>query len=121
MAKLTIIRGLPGSGKSTLARSLGVLHYEADMYHMQHGVYVYDAGKARAAHAWCLAQVASALQLGLDVVVSNTFTTMAELQPYLMLSDDLVVLECHADYGNVHGVPAEVLERMRRRWESLPV
>jgi adenylate kinase family enzyme len=48
-AKLILIRGLPGSGKSTLAKKLfkrGWRHYEADQFHMQGGVYMYEASRA---------------------------------------------------------------------------
>jgi len=29
------------------------------------------------------------------------------------------VLSLTGNYGNIHGVPEEVIERMRKRWEKL--
>lgn len=56
-AKLVLVRGLPGSGKSTLAREM------------------IASGTAEAATL--------ALWSGKTVVVSNTFTKLWEMQPYL--------------------------------------
>jgi hypothetical protein len=29
------------------------------------------------------------------------------------------VIECQNDFGSVHGVPTEAVERMRNRWERI--
>ena len=31
----------------------------------------------------------------------------------------VVLIECKNRFGSIHGVPDEVLERMRQRWEEL--
>ena len=73
-----IVRGIPGSGKSTVARKLATgsnwQHFEADMYfYDKEGNYNFDINKLGAAHHWCERKVATALQDGWSVVVSNTF------------------------------------------------
>lgn len=123
MQKLTLIRGLPGSGKSTLAKTLGIPHYEADMFFMKEGKYCFDASKLHQAHQWCLSSTKTALAAGSSVVVSNTFTTKKEMNPYIVLATEfgveLEILECTANFGSIHDVPEEALQRMRARWETL--
>jgi len=123
MSILRLVRGLPGSGKSTIAKEFGCLHLEADMYHMRDSEYVFDPKHIKQSHAWCFKQAYESLQLGLDVVVSNTFVAKWEIQPYLDLEKELgikvVVITATGDYGNVHTVPTDVLDRMRSKWEEL--
>ena len=42
MKELFLIRGCPGSGKSSLAKSIGGVHYEADMFFINPETGVYD-------------------------------------------------------------------------------
>lgn len=125
MAKLWVIRGLPGSGKSTYAKQLmldGVCgaHYEADMYFMCDGEYQFDATKLYRAHRWCLKSVKESLINGVDTVVSNTFTTRKELKPYLVLAAELgceiEVITMTGEYGSIHDVSAETMQKMRNRF-----
>lgn len=119
---LTLIRGLPGSGKSTYAKTLGCLHLEADMYFMCNGVYVFDSSKIKAAHSWCQQATLSALSSGMDVVVSNTFVKAWEIKWYVDCAGDqnhkVNVVTCDGNYTNTHGVPENVVERMRANWET---
>ena len=85
-SELVLIRGIPGSGKSTMASVLvmiGYEHFEADMYFEVDGVYKYDSSRIREAHAWCQLMTQQALRRGSNVVVSNTFTQVREMAPYL--------------------------------------
>lgn len=124
MAKLTLVRGIPGSGKSTLAKALtegsDAVHLETDMFWMVDGEYKFDINRLREAHEWCRTETRKHLKLGIDVVVSNTFTTIKELRPYFDLAKefDIVpqVVTCQAQYGNVHDVPEETLAKMRARF-----
>ena len=127
MATLTLIRGLPGSGKSTLAQAVcnGVeagisIHYEADMFFEdEDGRYTFDGQQIGEAHEWCQESTRQSLANGLNVVVSNTFTTLREMQPYLdMKYDKLQIIECKGNFGSIHDVPAAAVERMKARWEG---
>jgi adenylate kinase family enzyme len=119
--ELVLIRGLPGSGKSTMARVLAMVgfeHFEADQFFMQDGVYRFDGSRVREAHAWCQGATRQALREGRRAVVSNTFTQLREMAPYLAMSRNVRVIEATGRWGNEHGVPPETLRRMAERWES---
>ena len=127
--ELFLLRGLPGSGKSTLANQLGGSLVEADRYFMEYGEYKFDASKLGEAHDWCRNQVKEWMETndrGFDVpriVVSNTFTQEWEMKPYYELAKEhgymvfsLIVENRHGGQ-NVHNVPEEVIDRMRKRFE----
>ncbi|NVD06582.1 ATP-binding protein [Vibrio sp. JPW-9-11-11] len=121
--KLTIIRGLPGSGKSTLAKSMPAVHLEADMFFVnQAGEYHFEPTKLALAHQWCQDQTRRCLELGSDVVVSNTFVRRWEITPYYQLAKQyqahFEVIECHDDFGSIHGVDRDKIEIMKRRWQT---
>ena len=124
--KLIIVRGIPGSGKSTIARryeAAGFVHVESDMYFMRDGEYKFDATKLHTAHQWCQNEVQAHLEAGQEVVVSNTFTRLWEMEKYLEMAErlnieDVKVLKVVGDWGSVHGVPEEALKRMNDRWQD---
>jgi len=121
---LVLCRGISGSGKSTYAKSLnGYIHLEADMYFMKDGDYNFNPSKLKEAHEWCQSMTRKHLEAGHDVVVSNTFVKRWEIQPYIDLANELgvpyEVKEMKTQYQNVHGVPEEVLNRMKANWEEL--
>lgn len=121
---LVLIRGLPGSGKSTLAKTLCYnpdwMHFEADMFWMQDGEYKFDATRLREAHEWCQEKTRDCLSQYIDVVVSNTFTTVKEMRPYFEIARefDIVpnVFVAQNNFGNTHNVPEETLKKMRARF-----
>ncbi len=124
MPTLTLIRGLPGSGKSTLAYNLAAdaCHLEADMFFIGwDGSYNFLPERIGEAHAWCQQQTVDMLSNGLDVVVSNTFTTERELRPYFEIAKRhnalIAVYLAQNSFQNVHGVPPEVLVKMRKRFD----
>lgn len=124
--ELLLIRGLPGSGKTTMAKQyaqIGYIHCEADQYFEIDGTYRFDGSKLRAAHDDCLRRAITALDAGHSVVVSNTFTRRWEMQPYLKAAKkrkiNVRIVEATGSWPNVHGVPAEAIERMRARWETI--
>ena len=119
--EIVLIRGLPGSGKSTLARTMqDHVHFEADKFLEVNGVYIYDPSKVKDAHNWCIASAKNALSKGQNVVVSNTFVKLWELQKYVNLGYPFKIIELKGKWKNIHGVPQEKIENMAQRWEKLP-
>ncbi|WP_093271114.1 ATP-binding protein [Vibrio xiamenensis] len=123
--KLILIRGLPGSGKSTQAQSLGLTHYEADMYFVDaQGQYRFCADQLPNAHRWCQTEVERSLAAGESVVVANTFVQRWEIKPYAKLAKrygvSLEVRECSGQFNNIHGVSDETIQNMKKRWQTWP-
>lgn len=120
--KLTIVRGLPGSGKSTYAKSIGCIHIESDMYFMKDGVYCFNREELRLAHDWCKSTVYSVLLSQVDCVVSNTFTTIVEMQYYVDLAKfigcEIDIVTCLGEFGSIHDVPEVTIEKMKARFVS---
>lgn len=137
MPQMTIIRGLPGSGKTYLALQIAeevyknggrIGHYEADMFHMKwddnlrKATYQYNPDMKTVAHRWCQGMVEDVMEDGIDVIVSNTFSQYWEMIPYFILARDfgysVKVITCKGQYPNIHGVPNDVIQKMRDRWED---
>lgn len=126
MTTLYLVRGLPGSGKSTFAKAFAgrdKAHIEADMYFEdQRGNYKFDPDQLRAAHEWCQDRVKLYLSSGVSVVVSNTSTTEKEVSPYMAIAAHYnaqfvsMIIENRHGGVNVHGVPEDKLEQMKRRF-----
>lgn len=124
MSELVIIRGCPGSGKSTLAKDQYPNHIliEADQYFISgDGSYRFDPSQIKCAHAWCQKMTLCLLNEGKDVVVANTFTRLCELRPYLEMGYPYTVVVAQGNFKNIHGVPSEVVNRMKANFELLDV
>ncbi len=118
--QLVLVRGLPGSGKSTFAKSLeGFVHLETDMWFMDgFGNYRFDPRRLREYHLDCQFETRRRLVLGQKVVVSNTFTQRWEMEPYYKMGYFTHEITMTGNFGNIHGVPQEAIDRMRDRWED---
>jgi predicted kinase len=122
---LILIRGLPGSGKSTLAKnlqaSIGGVHLESDQYFAYAGTYMFDPTKLVDAHKWCQDWADISLRARQTTIVSNTFTQMWEMKPYLELAKEynvrVQVIHVESNFGSVHNVPEATIQKMRTRWE----
>ena len=126
---LYIVRGIPGSGKSTFAKTLvnkDYCHKEADMFFVDgDGSYNFEPSKIKDAHKWCQEEMDFLMRLDHSpVVVSNTFTQEWEMEPYFELAKTYgykvfsIVVENRHEGTNQHGVPDEVLTKMRERFET---
>ena len=128
MKTLFIVRGLPGSGKSTLAKTLvsepALYHHEADQFFIsKNGEYVYDPNLIGKAHQFCY-NIVKANMIGEipKIVVSNTFTRLWEIEPYVELAKEygyaVEVIRMTGDYGSIHNVPESVIKAMADRFED---
>ncbi len=122
--KITLIRGIPGSGKTTIAHEMDAALVEADQFFVNKvGEYHHDRRLIKDAHEWCQMEMKRLLLAGNDVVVANTFIKKWEIVGYLKavqslgLDLDIEVLEAKGEYANVHGVPEDIVCRMKRQYE----
>ncbi len=127
MLTFYLIRGLPGSGKSTLARTLSknlkIDHFEADMYFTnERGEYRFQPSNIGAAHEWCYRQFENCIFEAKNVIVSNTFTRIREMEDYidaaLKANYQIKIYRCTQSYGSIHGVPEHTIEKMKNRFVS---
>lgn len=130
---LVLVRGVSGSGKSTFARELqdnilgtrSILDvpeiFEADLAFMDQGVYKFDWTKLGKAHDDCHKGVKDRLLRGKPCIVANTLTREFELAPYFDITSqfeglDVCVVDLYTQFGNVHGVPPEVVNKQALRF-----
>ena len=111
------MRGVSGAGKTTLAKMLGGELFEADQYFEFESGYNFNPRKLHLAHMACLENCEAAmLNCARRIVVSNTFTTQAELQPYLELAKEhgysitVILVENYHGNKGIHNVPQETRE-----------
>lgn len=126
--KLIFVRGLPGSGKSTFARNMiandsNMVKFEADdSFYDDNGNYNFDPSKLWAAHKICQHWVKVNLADGKDVIVSNTSTVFKEIENYVIYAKrNEHPIEVHTmltEYGSIHNVPEETMQKMRDRFQS---
>lgn len=148
MSLLVLIRGLPGSGKSTFARNMNnvlkpgnvkvygldngecqyvvenpSVHLEADMFYTDYdGKYNFSTDLLSAAHTWCINTARIFMNAHYNVIVSNTFTTLKEMKPYLEHAEKnnikIVVYRMASNFGSIHSVPEETIKKMSDRFQN---
>jgi predicted kinase len=129
MSKLIIVRGLPGSGKSTLAKKLvdsgeADVFFEADMWMVdKNNSYKFDPLNLKHCHDECLKSTCSAIIAGKTVIVSNTFSTIWEMENYINFAKEnnaeVVIYRLINNYGSIHNVPEYSMVRMALRFENI--
>lgn len=92
--RMIVIRGIPGSGKTTFAKHLMQIFWimydifvfiaEADSFMGS----TFSVSRLQYCHNLCKENAKVALQGGGFVIVSNTSTTKAEVQPYINMAVD---------------------------------
>lgn len=137
-ADMILVRGVSGSGKSALAGKIAMMInlmeetplrgnayvYSADSFFERAGEYKFNPRQLGQAHQSCLDGVSLCLDADCLPIVANTMTRQAEVQPYLdLLSSsrsagyrNLFVIDMLTQYGNVHGVPDETVNRQKLRF-----
>ena len=120
--QLILVRGLPGSGKSTLAKKfieLEYKHIEADMYFFIHGRYVFRRSELRQAHEWCFNAARYSLSQGHNLVVSNIFSKLSDMNPYLELVSSHIVIQPNGLHTNIHHVAPATISKIEGNWEPV--
>jgi predicted kinase len=117
------MQGHPGSGKSTLALSIANEHGAIicstdDFHHDVDGVYRFKPDKLGDFHKQNQLRVAQLLREGKSVIVDNTNIFAWQCEPYVtdakQLGITIKVIRATGDFPNVHGVPVEKVEQMKR-------
>jgi hypothetical protein len=125
MTNLVLVRGLPGSNRYTIGEVFvdgnpNYAHFGVDALAVETGKW--DAAKAATASTLCKRLARAMLRSGMDVVVSDTFATKAELQPYFDMADefgaDLQVIEATGPSPD-YQAPEELVAELRAKWETL--
>ena len=125
---LILVAGAPGAGKTTLAEIIGNLDPKVfivaadDFFTDVFGGYLFDIAKIGEAHQWCQDQVLEAMSVEAPlIIVHNTFSTRAELEPYLRLAEQneyrvisLIVENLHGGESD-HEVPPEKVQLFKER------
>ena len=126
---LYIVRGVSGSGKSSLAGQITRWNIAADNFPGLYSDGSYNIQLQQLSHQWCRAQVERWMQQRKSkVAVHNTFVKPKYCQEYLELAAqygyavqvicaEAVILPSGAHPGNIHNVPADVLERQQQNWQ----
>lgn len=139
--RVVILRGISGSGKSTYTAKhcKGAKVVSADNYFTEvlgeGKAYKFDASKLGEAHRWCMEKFVRAIT-HIDpiarapfVVVDNTNLALWEFMGYVQVAQamgyevEIVRMDTPphvAAARNVHGVPANKVEDMARRFQNIP-
>lgn len=94
------------------------------MCFIQGGEYTWTKESIPDAVRFCRTATKLAMLEGLDVVVSNTFTRIWEMEWYLDFARyrgyEVTVYKMTGSHGSTHNVPEDVMKTMKYRWEGFP-
>lgn len=129
---LILLRGLPGSGKTTLANIIlqqpnnnpqEILSAD-DFFEDENGEYNFDFTKLKEAHNYCQFRCSERMrQQKSRIVVANTFTQNWEMDEYFKMAErynyrvHTIIVENRHGNENIHGVPKDKLQQMKKRFE----
>lgn len=127
--ELVLVRGHSGSGKSTFAASFvpfGYKHFENDSFFVGvDGVYTFDFAFHQVAKEECVKKAVQSLRDGESVVVSNTFTKVAEMDSLFSFANelgiDIRIFEMENDFANTHNVPEAVVIEKKAAFEPIDI
>ncbi len=124
--ELLLIRGIPGSGKSTLAKTMLETHnhVESDQFFTnKQGQYKFVKEKLVIVHKLCQLHTKASLREGNNTVVSNTFSEMWEIDPYIKIAIELKckikIITQKKNYGSIHDVPLSSMKRFKKRLKKI--
>lgn len=128
---LYFITGIPGSGKSTFAKKIAnekeiLNHFEADLWMVDsQGNYSFDPQKLSFCHYQCQRHTQLTMEVGEDVIVSNTSLTKKEAKPYFTLAKkfqyNIELFHLQSSYGSIHLVPLDKIEQMKNKRELFKI
>lgn len=119
------MRGVSGAGKSSVSKLFGSKAIcSADDYFMHNGEYKWYGEGLGKAHAWCKRKCEQYMKIGAElIIIDNTSTRAKEFKTYVdmakkynYIAHSLIVENRHNGI-NTHGVPEEIIEAMRKRFE----
>lgn len=131
MPKIIIIRGLPGSGKSTYANGYFRDYFilSTDDFFIVNNEYIFEPWKIGEAHNWNMCRAIKIMNAGENIIIDNTNSQKWEYNVYVEMAKSfnytIVVVDLYDnDYTDQelykrckHGVPLEVISKMRKRYE----
>lgn len=137
---LYIMQGPPGSGKSTIAHYIQYCHkpvdgpecfiFSTDEYHYENSpkgypIYIFKGGKLGEYHRKNYERTIQALDRGCNVIVDNCNIKRKDCKKYVEYAVahniPVVFVRVTGNFKSIHGVPEEVIQRMRNQMETLTV
>jgi predicted kinase len=128
-----ILQGAPGSGKSKMAEALmrqtaaedffPAIICSTDRFFMVNDKYMFDRTKLAEYHGLNQDKAKYYLENGYSVIIDNTNIKKIHVEPYVKIAKEtkaqIQIIRCYGKFQNLHGVPEEIVQRMRNEMEDL--
>lgn len=126
---MIIMQGASGSGKTTkaneLAAEIDALVYSTDDFHMEDDKYIFKPSKLSEYHAANQRRTREAIKSGKSVIIDNTNINNWQAKIYVKIALEFGItpefVRCEGKFANLHGVPEDKVEDMRKNLEELTV